>query len=522
MVTYRYNRRATMMQGAEPGLTKLAAMLGQSMNPQAKQAAYDQGQQAQSRIALALSQIGAHDAQAREHNAKADVLGNRGDVFNEMVANAAGVDVPTVFSYRNKLDGTPDMVEQGPPTEDGEMGTTPRQFDPAMTTKLSQAMRQFMPLITNAGDINPDQMAKASGEYRNQALSDAIINGTMERNVVGGAQAAAAAKDLFKTDSTGGVLDQYTGALNTANPLAQSTIAERGAAAREKDSAVGRNQAQAQAALTTAQAHMITANRPHASHAPAGYRFTENGDLSAIPGGPADKPEKLKDIPATTLSGIITNAQNIKKVSDALALLEGQQVGAMKGDKAATGLKGYLPQTVLNAVDPSGVDTRAAITDIGSLILHDRSGANVTASESPRLMPFIPQPTDSAETVKKKLQRFLQVYQNEAGMLADVYSPANGYKQAPNLAGGQAAPAPSATPAPAAGSNVIRIPAGPGSERARLLQGEYLAQTDPANRAAVGRELQRLGIPIPQVPAAAPAAPAAPAAAGGWRIIGRE
>lgn len=137
---------------------------------------------------------------------------------------------------------------------------------------------------------------------------------------------------------------------------------------------------------------------------------------------------KLVSVPAAAQTAIITNSQNLQKVQQAIDLLDGKKVGALEGDKGATGFKGYLPNGLLNRVDPKGVDTRAMISDIGSLVIHDRSGANVTASESPRLMPFIPLATDDAETARKKLVRFKQVYEQEANALSSAYGPDAGYR----------------------------------------------------------------------------------------------
>lgn len=139
----------------------------------------------------------------------------------------------------------------------------------------------------------------------------------------------------------------------------------------------------------------------------------------------------LKDIPASVNTAIITNAQNLATAKQALTLLGGEGVGDLKGDKNATGLKGFLPQGVLNRADAGGIDTRAMISDLGSMVLHDRSGAAVTAAESPRLMPFIPLITDSADTAKKKLQRFVQVYEQEQQALNDTYSKEQGYRPSP-------------------------------------------------------------------------------------------
>jgi hypothetical protein len=137
---------------------------------------------------------------------------------------------------------------------------------------------------------------------------------------------------------------------------------------------------------------------------------------------------KLKDLPTAASSAIMSNAQNINKVQQAIDLLDGKNVGELKGDQSATGWKGYMPQPILNRMDPGGVDTRAMITDIGSLVLHDRSGAAVTASETPRLLPFIPLPTDDKETARKKLVRFKQIYEQEQQAYLDTYSKDQGYK----------------------------------------------------------------------------------------------
>lgn len=146
--------------------------------------------------------------------------------------------------------------------------------------------------------------------------------------------------------------------------------------------------------------------------------------------GPGGAPitRQMKDIPATVNTAMLTNSQNLNKIQQALDLLDGKDAGDLKGDKAATGWKGFLPNTALNRIDPQGVDARAMIADIGSLIIHDRSGAAVTAAESPRLMPFIPLVTDDAATAKKKLTRFKQLYEQEQQAMQDVYSKEQGYR----------------------------------------------------------------------------------------------
>ena len=144
----------------------------------------------------------------------------------------------------------------------------------------------------------------------------------------------------------------------------------------------------------------------------------------------------LKTIPANVNTAIITNDQSKKQVERALTLLSGINIGdptkgGMRGDAGATGFKGMLPQAILNRVDPSGVDARAEVADIGSLKIHDRSGAAVTISESPRLMPFVPQATDDNATVIKKLRRLKLEIDNESNALRETYSKEQGYKPSP-------------------------------------------------------------------------------------------
>jgi hypothetical protein len=161
-------------------------------------------------------------------------------------------------------------------------------------------------------------------------------------------------------------------------------------------------------------------------------------------GQPLERP--LKAIPPSANTGILENANNLRRAEQALALVEGKTVNTAKGSTTATGFKGYLPGAILNRTDPTGVETRAAIADLGSLIIHERSGAAVTASESPRLVPFIPQVTDDHATVVKKLRRFTEIYRDMAKNLDETYSKDQGYRPNPVSARSSATPAETAKP----------------------------------------------------------------------------
>lgn len=141
--------------------------------------------------------------------------------------------------------------------------------------------------------------------------------------------------------------------------------------------------------------------------------------------------EKKQNIPQFVTTGVTGNAKSLSIIDNALKSLD------TKDGANAVGFKGYLPNGILNRVDPNGTSTRADISDVGSLTLHDRSGAAVTAAESPRLMPFIPLATDDTATAKKKLTRMRELIQAETNNLTFAYP------QAKNLANYAAQNAPS-------------------------------------------------------------------------------
>lgn len=291
----RYTFGTATLKGASGGLGALAQAIAKGGHTE--QDAYDKELMTQSRIGQAIAQMQAaqaagraHDAQAAAHTAETDVLNRRPDLFREQVANQSGVDMPTVDAYRATLRGESPMVPMGPPTEGGDMGVGAAKFGPETTSKLSGAIKQFLPLLSNMNDLKPDDLAQADQIYRTGRLSDDIISGKLDRNTVGGAQAAAAGKDLYKTDTTGAVLDPFGGSLDTANPLAQSTIGLRGAQAGQANAAASEHYAGAgEKKARTTQIKQET-EQGGGGKTPAGYRWNaDHAALEAIPGGPAIK-----------------------------------------------------------------------------------------------------------------------------------------------------------------------------------------------------------------------------------------
>jgi hypothetical protein len=159
---------------------------------------------------------------------------------------------------------------------------------------------------------------------------------------------------------------------------------------------------------------------PTGRTAPADQVSTPPIEGAPVAGTPfKGKHEGLKQIPANINLAIIKNNQGVQQLSDTIKLLE--------KNPEATGFKGFVPGAILNRADPEGVNARAGVADIGSLVMHDRSGAAVTASESPRLVPFIPLITDDNATALKKLRRMKTILEGEQKGLTETYSKDQGY-----------------------------------------------------------------------------------------------
>ena len=147
---------------------------------------------------------------------------------------------------------------------------------------------------------------------------------------------------------------------------------------------------------------------------PSGNYFRYFGE--AVQGGG-------KQLTAKTLGDISENLGMLSRIKGA-----GE---AARGNPSATGpLKGFvnerLPEAFLQWFDSDGTVSRAKIAELSSAVIHDRSGAAVTASEFPRLRPFIPQIGDTPDTVQKKLQQFYAIVQEETNLYLESLK-ASGY-----------------------------------------------------------------------------------------------
>lgn len=201
---------------------------------------------------------------------------------------------------------------------------------------------------------------------------------------------------------------------------------------------------------------------PNAEPLSPGYRWKDGGRAGQefVPGGPADPVQagaladakrraEEKAIPQVVTKGLQENVNNLKQIDRALAAID-KNPGSIGG--VGSTIASVVPGVggLQNRFgDPEGTDLRAQIANIGSLVIHDRSGAAVTASETPRLMPFIPLVSDSAEVARKKLANFKANYEQMLRDTLSYYGADTGFKPytpAIDYLNGSAQPPQGATP----------------------------------------------------------------------------
>lgn len=142
---------------------------------------------------------------------------------------------------------------------------------------------------------------------------------------------------------------------------------------------------------------------------------------------------------AALKKAVTSNQTQVRVIDDALKELERypQAVGGARALGDVVPFLGGVSDYVNQRADPRGVAARAQIANIGSLVIHDRSGAAVTISEFPRLAPFVPRVGDTPQVIRTKLAKLRQNLEAETGFLQEQLG-----------AGGEIQPTPASTGSP--------------------------------------------------------------------------
>lgn len=153
---------------------------------------------------------------------------------------------------------------------------------------------------------------------------------------------------------------------------------------------------------------------------PISGRTLDSGLSERIPGtGPNATGNPGKTLPFAVVQDLAGNERQLGTVNEALRLLNANP-DAVGGPK-----NWMLPRGVTNFFDREGAKVRNPISDIGSLIIKDRSGAAVTEHEMRRLN-FIPNEDDPPEVTRDKLTRLAQYIATKNQQIRDYYA-AQGY-----------------------------------------------------------------------------------------------
>jgi len=156
----------------------------------------------------------------------------------------------------------------------------------------------------------------------------------------------------------------------------------------------------------------------------------DTGEFKPVKQGGVDigvKPKDLKPVPPTINTAMTQNQVVLNKIARAEELLT-------KTPEATGMLKGMMPDAILNRTDKEGTATRAALAELAATKVHDLSGAAVSVSEFGRLKPFLPQPTDNADTLRTKLAGMKAEVEDIVNATNQIYSEEQGYKPIPSLA----------------------------------------------------------------------------------------
>jgi cell division protein FtsL len=146
---------------------------------------------------------------------------------------------------------------------------------------------------------------------------------------------------------------------------------------------------------------------PAPTPAPAAPAPAAPAPMQGAPGVPTVRPVKKETAEGKSMSPAL--GKSYVENNTAISQIDAA-INALSMNKNAVGVKGYMPDAVLQRVDKEGVNARSRIADIGSLRIHDRSGAAVTLTELERLKPFIPSVTDDAATAETKLKNLREAY----------------------------------------------------------------------------------------------------------------
>lgn len=283
----------------------------------------------------------------------------------------------------------------------------------------ANARNQYMTAVMLANEnVNPDVLSSLQKTIMTQAGHDAATLGDYDKAnqhlfAIGGA------KQLSRIDEQNLMQNQYVtggGGISTTDQ-GRSNIRRNDASAASSYASADNSRASAartRQAMSLDRADVLGGGGRPASKAPSGYRWTANGSLEAIPGGPADK---------GTLGGVgvgkLTEGQGkdivyysrgrdsnelLTKNGNSLLMTEGGQGARGIVDSALQSLPLLGDSGVVNSLlSPERKQAKQAAAEFLSAILRKDTGAAITQQEFDIYGPmYLPMPGDDRKTLEQK------------------------------------------------------------------------------------------------------------------------
>lgn len=263
-----------------------------AMAPMAEAQAADAAQQEQAKRSLLGAQTEQAQSAARLNDAKADQetdLTNRrslaGMISDAAMANGvAPYQMPDFLKYAQT--GQLPSRYQPPPVDGvGPYEPAPAIYQDGTAQKIWKMLGlNNQTLAFDRGNVA--DVAKATGEYRDQGLGDSVLSGAANPGMVAQSQAAVAGKPLINNiGDTGAGFNQFTGAEQTLNPGMLALFGDKGRQGIALDKArEGASVAQAGASKASAASSYASA----AQHRAATDKLRQ--DMATLVSGPDGKP----------------------------------------------------------------------------------------------------------------------------------------------------------------------------------------------------------------------------------------
>lgn len=374
------------------GLSKLAMALAGGGD-----AAYNKSFQDE---AVGQSRIGSAIASARLNNAKADAEERSAamqspDAIRSNAMTGLGIPQDAAEDVGNFIrSGTIGKYEL-PADEQGP--TLPKPDWMSKLGNLGRMIASTQNAVT-LGDKNSENVASAYGKFDNINKQDRVIAGDLAASKLGQAVAAAAGKPLV-TGHEYGVVDNFTGAMDASNPVAQRFGTYRNSETGKNNAQAGASRASAANSYASADQHRATTDYTRSKIGQS--QTTTLPDGTVISTGAT--PPKL-----TELQGKAQLFGSRAAEADKLLLgLEGKYSPAALNSKQYAegvpiigGALGYAGNSMLSA---NTQKAEQAQRDFVNAVLRLESGAAIAQSEFENAQrQYFPQPGDSKAVIEQK------------------------------------------------------------------------------------------------------------------------